>query len=123
MERVSDGEKNICLFVLNSRRSVSVETRRFAAIRLAATSTSYQQELQRMVRNAREENGRRGGFVRIFPTPDTWHHYGAILEYSSQNNLILHEHLYPNATRKAQRLNKRTTAAASARQQGFEQFR
>ena len=41
-----------------TRRSVSVETRRFAAIRLAATSTSYQQELQRMVRNAREENAR-----------------------------------------------------------------
>lgn len=42
----------------HARRSVSVETRRFAAIRLAATSTSYQQELQRMVRNAREENTR-----------------------------------------------------------------
>ena len=28
---------------------------------------------------------------------------------SSQNNLILHEHLYPNATRKAQRLNRRTS--------------
>lgn len=52
-----------------------------------------------MVRNAREENTRRGGWVRIFPTPDTWQNYGGILEYSSQNNLILHEHLYPNATR------------------------
>jgi hypothetical protein len=29
------------------RRNVSAETRRFAAIRLAATSTSYQQELSR----------------------------------------------------------------------------
>ena len=32
------------------RRTVSVETRRFAAIRLAATNTTYQQELARMVR-------------------------------------------------------------------------
>ncbi len=60
-----------------------------------------------MVKNAREENQRRGGWVRIFPTAETWSNYGSMLEYSSQNNLILHEHLYPNATRKAQRLNSR----------------
>ena len=34
------------------RRTVSVETRRFAAIRLAANNTTYQQELARMVRDS-----------------------------------------------------------------------
>ncbi|TRY73203.1 hypothetical protein TCAL_16885 [Tigriopus californicus] len=91
----------------STRRSVSIETRRFAAIRLASSSISYSQELARMVRNAREENQRRGGWVRVFPTADTWQNYGSILEYSSQNNLILHEHLYPNAVKKAQRQSKR----------------
>lgn len=33
--------------------------------------------------------------------------FGNKFRPSSQNNLILHEHLYPNATRKAQRLNRR----------------
>ena len=38
-----------------------------------------------------------------------------ILICSSQNNLILHEHLYPNATRKAQRLNRRTSGGGPGR--------
>ncbi len=74
-----------------------------------------------MVRNAREEYQRRGGYVRIFPTADTWQNYGALLEYSSQNNLILHEQLYPNATRKAQRLNRRSVAMVG--QKRFDFFR
>ena len=35
----------------------------------------------RMVRNAKEENNRRGGWVRIFPTAETWSLYGSMLEY------------------------------------------
>ena len=46
--------------------------RRFAAIRLAATPNSLSQELSRMVKNAKEENNRRGGWVRVFPTADSW---------------------------------------------------
>ena len=53
-----------------------------------------------MVRNAREENARRGGWVRIFPTGDTWMAYGSMLEFSSPNNQILHEHLFPDSARK-----------------------
>ena len=105
------------------RRSVSVETRRFAAIRLAASNVTYQQELYRMVRNAREENARRGGYVRIFPTAETWQNYGSILEFSSQNNLILHEHLYPNAVKKAQRLTKRSSVSVTGAARGFDFFR
>ena len=36
-----------------SKRAVSMETRRFAAIRLAATSNSLSQELSKMIKNAR----------------------------------------------------------------------
>ena len=53
-----------------------------------------------MVKNAREENSRRGGYVRIFPTTETWSLYGSILEFSSPNNQILHEHLFPDAMKK-----------------------
>ena len=34
-----------------------------------------------MVRNAKEENNRRGGWVRVFPTAETWSLYGSMLEY------------------------------------------
>ena len=37
---------------------------------------------------------------RIFPTSETWNNYGALLEYSSTNNLILHENLFPDVTMK-----------------------
>lgn len=83
-----------------SKRPVSMETRRFAAIRLAATTSSLSQELSRMVKNAREENSRRGGWVRIFPTAETWPLYGSMLEFSSPNNQILHEHLFPEAAKR-----------------------
>ena len=54
-----------------------------------------------MVKNAREEYARRGGWVRIFPTTETWSLYGSILEFSSPNNQILHEHLFPEAMKKS----------------------
>ena len=37
---------------------------------------------------------------RIFPTNETWNNYGALLEYSSSNNLILHENLFPDVLMK-----------------------
>ena len=78
----------------------NIVSRQFTAIRLAASTTSMSQELSRMVKNAREENARRGGWVRIFPTAETWPNYGSMLEFSSPNNQILHEHLFPDAARK-----------------------
>jgi len=86
-----------------------------------------------MVRNAREENSRRGGFVRIFPTAETWSGYGYLLEYSSQNNLILHEHLYPAIAKRKTSVTSRGSAANNGSKQhqalfgasrgGFEFFR
>ena len=43
---------------------------------------------------------------------------GLFPDCSSQNNLILHEHLYPNATRKAQRLNRRSAGAGGGSSRG-----
>ena len=33
-------------------------------------------EEARVLRQTREEYSRRGGFVRVFPTPDSWELYG-----------------------------------------------
>jgi len=83
-----------------NQRNVSAETRRYAAIRLAASTSSLSQELSKMIRDAKEQNARRKGWVRIFPTAETWNNYGALLEYSSSNNLVLHEHLFPDVMMK-----------------------
>ena len=48
------------------------------------------------MRDVDEQNERRRGWVRIFPTEDTWNNYGYLFDFSSSNNLLLHEHLYPN---------------------------
>uniref|UniRef100_A0A8B9FJ35 Tubulin--tyrosine ligase-like protein 5 n=1 Tax=Amazona collaria TaxID=241587 RepID=A0A8B9FJ35_9PSIT len=37
----------------------------------------------------REENERRGGFIRIFPTPVTWGLYGSFLKYKTSMNYML----------------------------------
>lgn len=37
--------------------------------------TPLSQEEARIVRRVKEENARRGGWVRIFPTPESWDLY------------------------------------------------
>ena len=46
-----------------------------------------------------EEYQRRGGWARIFPTPDSWAVYGGLQEYDSPMNLVLHTHLFPDVQR------------------------
>lgn len=53
----------------------------------------------RIVRQVREEYERRGGWARIYPSPDSWALYGGLQEYDSPLNLILHYHLYPQIQR------------------------
>ncbi|XP_063878437.1 tubulin polyglutamylase TTLL5-like isoform X4 [Scylla paramamosain] len=53
----------------------------------------------RIVRQVREEYERRGGWARIYPTPDSWGLYGGLQEYESPLNLVLHYHLYPHVPR------------------------
>ena len=80
-----------------NKRNISAEGRRHSAIRLATTTSS---EFSSMIRDAKEQDSRRRGWVRIFPTSESWNIYGALLEYGSSNNLILHEHLFPGMMRK-----------------------
>uniref|UniRef100_A0A8B9BHF0 Tubulin--tyrosine ligase-like protein 5 n=1 Tax=Anser brachyrhynchus TaxID=132585 RepID=A0A8B9BHF0_9AVES len=48
----------------------------------------------RVLRRVREENERRGGFIRIFPTPVTWDLYGSFLEYKTSMNYMLATRLF-----------------------------
>ncbi|XP_053394051.1 tubulin polyglutamylase TTLL5-like isoform X10 [Mercenaria mercenaria] len=49
----------------------------------------------RIVRRAKEEESRKGGWVRIFPTADSWDLYSSFLQFTTTNNLMLHQKLYP----------------------------
>ncbi|NWZ76476.1 TTLL5 polyglutamylase, partial [Poecile atricapillus] len=48
----------------------------------------------RVLRRVREENERRGGFIRIFPTPLTWDLYGSFLEHKTSMNYMLATRLF-----------------------------
>ncbi|KAG8235258.1 hypothetical protein J437_LFUL014258, partial [Ladona fulva] len=86
--------------------------------RLAASASSLSSEESRMVRDIRAEFERRGGFVRIFPSADSWCRYRGFLDpitgitltapsvppsifpYTGSKtnlNLLLHQQLFPNA--------------------------
>ncbi|KAG1936374.1 tubulin polyglutamylase TTLL5 [Pimephales promelas] len=51
-------------------------------------------EEMKVLRRVQEEYDRRGGFVRIFPTPDTWEHYSVYLEYKTSMNAMLANKLF-----------------------------
>ena len=54
-------------------------------------------EETRIVREVREEEARRGAFIRIFPAPDTWSLYSCFLApVNSHLNQLLHDELYPH---------------------------
>ncbi|XP_046401476.1 tubulin polyglutamylase TTLL5 isoform X2 [Ischnura elegans] len=88
-----------------------------AGSRLSASSSSLSSEELRMVRDARAEFERRGGFVRVFPSADSWHRYRSYLDphtgitltapsvppslfpYTGNKtnlNLLMHQQLFPN---------------------------
>ncbi|XP_057199528.1 tubulin polyglutamylase TTLL5 isoform X2 [Triplophysa rosa] len=48
----------------------------------------------KVVRRVQEEYERRGGFVRIFPTADTWELYSDYLEYKTSMNAMLAKKLF-----------------------------
>uniref|UniRef100_A0A8D0H9Y2 Tubulin--tyrosine ligase-like protein 5 n=1 Tax=Sphenodon punctatus TaxID=8508 RepID=A0A8D0H9Y2_SPHPU len=43
----------------------------------------------KVLRRVKEENERRGGFIRIFPTPLTWDLYGSYMEHKTTMNCML----------------------------------
>ncbi|XP_062944930.1 tubulin polyglutamylase TTLL5 isoform X8 [Cynocephalus volans] len=48
----------------------------------------------KVLRRVKEENDRRGGFIRIFPTSETWEIYGAYLEHKTSMNYMLATRLF-----------------------------
>ncbi|XP_077863865.1 tubulin polyglutamylase TTLL5-like [Saccoglossus kowalevskii] len=50
----------------------------------------------RIIRETKEENQRRGGWIRIFPSPESWEKYGNFLESRTTHNEMLHRKLYPD---------------------------
>ncbi|XP_051662701.1 tubulin polyglutamylase TTLL5 isoform X5 [Manacus candei] len=48
----------------------------------------------KVLRRVKEENERRGGFIRIFPTPLTWDLYGSFLEHKTSMNYMLATRLF-----------------------------
>ncbi|XP_041254631.1 tubulin polyglutamylase TTLL5 isoform X15 [Onychostruthus taczanowskii] len=53
----------------------------------------------KVLRRVREENERRGGFIRIFPTPLTWDLYGSFLEHKTSMNYMLATHLFKDRSK------------------------
>ncbi|XP_032143136.1 tubulin polyglutamylase TTLL5 isoform X19 [Sapajus apella] len=52
----------------------------------------------KVLRRVKEENDRRGGFIRIFPTSETWEIYGSYLEHKTSMNYMLATRLFPDRT-------------------------
>ncbi|KAL2099422.1 hypothetical protein ACEWY4_005902 [Coilia grayii] len=49
----------------------------------------------KILRRIQDEYERRGGFIRIFPTSDTWELYSGFLEYKTNMNSMLANRLFP----------------------------
>jgi len=49
----------------------------------------------KILRKVKEEEARKGGWIRIFPTSDSWDTHGSFLQFQTTHNLMLHQRLYP----------------------------
>ncbi|NXP26146.1 TTLL5 polyglutamylase, partial [Scytalopus superciliaris] len=67
----------------------------------------------KVLRRVREENERRGGFIRIFPTPLTWDLYGSFLEHKTSMNYMLATRLFKDRAGLNGRLDMRMEAVDS----------
>uniref|UniRef100_A0A663DSZ2 Tubulin--tyrosine ligase-like protein 5 n=1 Tax=Aquila chrysaetos chrysaetos TaxID=223781 RepID=A0A663DSZ2_AQUCH len=67
----------------------------------------------KVLHRVREENERRGGFIRIFPTPLTWDLYGSFLEHKTSMNYMLATRLFQDRAGLNGRLDMRLEAVDS----------
>ncbi|KAM6311735.1 tubulin polyglutamylase TTLL5 [Aegotheles albertisi] len=65
-----------------------------ATARQGSSVLGLSMEEIKVLRRVREENERRGGFIRIFPTPLTWDLYGSFLEHKTSMNYMLATRLF-----------------------------
>ncbi|XP_038597569.1 tubulin polyglutamylase TTLL5 isoform X2 [Tachyglossus aculeatus] len=62
--------------------------------KLSGSVLGLSMEEIKVLRRVKEENERSGGFIRIFPTPETWGIYGSFLEYKTSMNYMLATRLF-----------------------------
>ncbi|KFU86855.1 Tubulin polyglutamylase TTLL5 [Chaetura pelagica] len=67
----------------------------------------------KVLRRVREEYERRGGFIRIFPTPLTWDLYGSFLEHKTSMNYMLATRLFQDRAGLKERLDMRLESIGS----------
>ncbi|XP_077966117.1 tubulin polyglutamylase TTLL5-like isoform X3 [Styela clava] len=72
-------------------------------------------EEAKVLRIAKEQYQRRGSFIRIFPTPETWELYGSFLEYKSNLNFVLAQKLFPERVKSKASSGVYSTAVARMR--------
>lgn len=94
--------------VVPNSRPLSSGTRR-------KTEDGLSAEEARILRHTREEFSRRGGFVRVFPSPDSWEVYGSFLEHRTTHNHMLQSKLFPGRKSSLQRPSTASFSSASAR--------
>ncbi|NXG69025.1 TTLL5 polyglutamylase, partial [Baryphthengus martii] len=70
-------------------------------------------EEMKVLHRVREENERRGGFIRIFPTPLTWDLYGSFLEHKTSMNYMLATRLFQDRAGLGRRLDVEPEAVDS----------
>ncbi|XP_075387114.1 tubulin polyglutamylase TTLL5 isoform X2 [Tenrec ecaudatus] len=65
-----------------------------ASGKLGGSVLGLSMEEIKVLRRVKEENDRRGGFIRIFPTSETWELYGSYLEHKTSMNYMLATRLF-----------------------------
>ena len=83
---------------IDPRPSTS-KSRTSSLARSKSESTSFEglsQNEASIFKSIQDENNRRGGWVRLFPTSDTWEFFSQYLETRTTSyNLMLHQKLFP----------------------------
>ncbi|KAI5102554.1 tubulin polyglutamylase TTLL5 isoform X1, partial [Silurus meridionalis] len=85
-----------------SRKIITTRAQRQLIQEVRKDPTATSKELQaslasvklKVLRRTQEEHERRGGFIRIFPTPQTWELYSGYLEYKTSMNSMLANKLF-----------------------------
>ncbi|KAK3593183.1 hypothetical protein CHS0354_039668 [Potamilus streckersoni] len=68
----------------------------------------------KIMRRLKEEDHRKGGWVRIYPTADSWDLYSTFHQYSTTHNMMVHQRLFPERHKGSIILPKATTASTTS---------
>ncbi|BFZ11599.1 hypothetical protein BsWGS_14636 [Bradybaena similaris] len=76
--------------------------------------TGLNSEEIKILRSVKEEEARKGGWIRIFPSADSWETYGHLLHFPNAHNVMLHQRLYPDRSKGTS--SGKTASSITARQ-------